>query len=62
VRLGRDSGGGGAVDLPNIQLPPRDREEAPSIELPKPSFPLQPPLPGTATPIVPPKKPGGGGF
>jgi len=59
-RLGRETAGGGSVDLPNIQLPPRDREEAPSIELPRPSFPLQPSLPGTLTPVTPPKKPGGG--
>ncbi len=59
-RLGRETAGGGSVDLPNIQLPPRDREDAPSIELPRPSFPLQPSLPGTLTPVVPPKKPGGG--
>jgi general secretion pathway protein D len=59
-RLGRDTGGGGSVDLPNIQLPPRDRDDQPSIELPRPSFPLQPSLPGTPTPVVPPKKPGGG--
>ncbi len=61
-RLGRETGGGGTVDLPNIQLPPRDREDVPSIELPRPSFPVQPSLPGTLTPVVPPKKPGGGGL
>ena len=60
-RLGRETGSGGNVELPNIQLPPpRDREDLPSIELPRPSFPLQPSLPGPAPP-VPPKKPGGGG-
>ena len=59
-RLGRETAGGGTVDLPNIQLPPRDREDVPSIELPRPSFPVQPSLPGTLTPVVPPKKPGGG--
>jgi len=66
-KLGRDSGGGGGdVALPNIQLPPRDREEllAPSpTALPGPPAtpfpqPLQGPLPGTT--IAPPKKPGGG--
>jgi general secretion pathway protein D len=59
-RLGRETGGGATVDLPNIQLPPRDREDVPSIELPSPSFPRQPSLPGTLPPVVPPKKPGGG--
>jgi general secretion pathway protein D len=59
-RLGRETAGGGSVDLPNIQLPPRDREDVPSIELPRPSFPTQPSLPGTLAPVVPPKKPGGG--
>ncbi len=67
-RLGRDSGtGGGGVELPNIQLPPRDRDEV--IALPSTTAPAQPalpfpqplqgPLPGNAAPI--PKKPGGGG-
>ncbi len=61
-RLGRDSvGGGGSPDLPDLQRPPRDRPEPPSIDLPLPSFPLQPGLPGTTTPVVPPKKPGGEG-
>ena len=69
-RLGRDSGaGGGAPELPAIQLPPRDRDDllsppapasvpgAPSLLFPQP---LQGgTLPGTATPA--PKKPGGGG-
>jgi general secretion pathway protein D len=66
-RLGRDSGSGGVADLPNIQLPPRDREGVlappptaapvpPAVPFPQP---LQGPLPGSASP--PPKKPGGGG-
>jgi general secretion pathway protein D len=60
-RMGRESGARGSPDLPNIQLPPRDRDDEPSIELPRPSFPqpLQPIVPGTATPGIPPKKPGG---
>jgi general secretion pathway protein D len=68
-RLGRDSGGGGLPDLPNIQLPPRDRDDllsppgpaaAPAVpNLPFPQ-PLQGPLPGA--PTAPPKKPGGGGL
>ena len=67
-KLGRDSGGGGGGDvaLPNIQLPPRDREDLlapPPAALPGPPStpfpqPLQGPLPGTTT--APPKKPGGG--
>ena len=60
-RLGRDPVGG-VVDLPNIQLPPRDRDDnppaAPPLAFPQP---LQSPLPGTITPVTPPKKPGGGG-
>jgi general secretion pathway protein D len=59
-RLGRETGGAANVELPNIQLPPRDRDDVPSIELPSPSFPLQPSLPGAVPPPVPPKKPGGG--
>jgi general secretion pathway protein D len=65
-RLGRDSGSGGAADLPNIQLPPRDRDgllapppsaapAQPAVPFPQP---LQGPLPGSVSP--PPKKPGGG--
>ena len=47
-RLGREAGGGGNVELPNIQRPPpRDPEIRPSIELRRPS-PLQPSLPGRA--------------
>ena len=65
-RLGRDSGSSGAVELPNIQLPPRDRDDflappptaAPAQPvLPFPQ-PLQGTLPGSVSP--PPKKPGGG--
>jgi general secretion pathway protein D len=64
-RLGRDAGGGGVTELPNIQLPPRDRDilappptAAPGQPvLPFPQ-PLQGPLPGSTSP--PPKKPGGG--
>jgi len=73
-KLGRDSGSGGGADtaLPNIQLPPRDREELlapPPTQLPGPPTvpfpqPLQGPLPGSVAPIPgttpPPKKPGGG--
>jgi general secretion pathway protein D len=66
-KLGRDSGSSGAVELPNIQLPPRDRDDflappptaapaQPALPFPQP---LQGPLPGSASP--PPKKPGGGG-
>lgn len=69
-RLGRDSGaGGGAPELPAIQLPPRDRDEllsppAPTATPSAPSLPFPQPLqggtlPGTQTPA--PKKPGGGG-
>jgi general secretion pathway protein D len=65
-RLGRDSGSGGVTELPNIQLPPRDRDDVlapppsaapvqPAVPFPQP---LQGPLPGSASP--PPKKPGGG--
>ncbi len=65
-RLGRDSGSGGVADLPNIQLPPRDRDgllapppsaapAQPAVPFPQP---LQGPLPGSVSP--PPKKPGGG--
>ena len=72
-RLGRD-GGTTAGELPGIQLPPRDRDEAgapPAGQmepkgpaLPKFPQPLQPP--GTAAPLKPGekppvKKPGGGG-
>ena len=62
-RLGRDTGGG-IAELPNIQLPPRDREEsapgaAPSRPIVPFPQPLQPPLPGSTAPATPPKKPGG---
>jgi general secretion pathway protein D len=56
-RLGRDSSGA-VVELPNIQLPPRDRDETPPAAPPGSAFPqpLQP-----SPPAVPPavKKPGG---
>jgi len=68
-RLGRDSGGGGAPELPAIQLPPRDRDDLLSPRAPTtpPGAPLLPfpqplqggTLPGAQTPA--PKKPGGGG-
>jgi general secretion pathway protein D len=68
-RLGRDSGSGGVAELPNIQLPPRDRNDLlappptaapaqPSVPFPQP---LQGTLPGTTSPVPVPKKPGGGG-
>lgn len=68
-RLGRDSGSGGVAELPNIQLPPRDRDDLlappptaapgqPSVPFPQP---LQGTLPGTKSPAPVPKKPGGGG-
>jgi general secretion pathway protein D len=68
-RLGRDSGSGGVAELPNIQLPPRDRDDLlappptaapgqPSVPFPQP---LQGTLPGTTSPVPVPKKPGGGG-
>ncbi len=62
-RLGRDPVGGGVVELPNIQLPPRDRDDNPQQPAPSLPFPqpLQPVLPGTIAPVAPPKKPGGGG-
>jgi general secretion pathway protein D len=63
LRLGREASGGGTVDLPSIQLPPRDPVDLqdPAVGT-KPAFPqpLQPQLPGTVTPVIPPKKPGGG--
>jgi general secretion pathway protein D len=56
-RLGRDSSGA-VVELPNIQLPPRDLDQTPPAAPPGSAFPqpLQP-----APPAVPPgvKKPGG---
>jgi general secretion pathway protein D len=60
VRLGRD-GGGGVLELPpSIQLPPRDRDDnqppVPPLAFPQP---LQPTLPGSVVPVIPPKKPGG---
>jgi general secretion pathway protein D len=62
MRLGRDASGVGAPDLPSIQRPPpRDPVERQEPSQPVPSFPqpLQPPLPGSLTPVIPPKKPGG---
>ena len=69
-RLGRDSGAGGASDLPSIQLPPRDRDELlappPTAAPAQPATPYPQPLiglPGTISPVpgnTPPKKPGGG--
>jgi len=69
-RLGRDSGGAGASDLPTIQLPPRDRDELlappPTAAPAQPASPYPQPLiglPGTISPVpgaAPPKKPGGG--
>lgn len=66
-RLGRDSGSGGVAELPNIQLPPRDRDDLlappPSLAPATPSLPFPQPLQGTlpGKPTAPPKKPGGGG-
>ena len=69
-RLGRDSGvGGGAPELPAIQLPPRDRDDllsppAPTTAPGAPSLPFPQPLQGGTLPGAPtaaPKKPGGGG-
>jgi general secretion pathway protein D len=73
-RLGRDTGAGAPMDLPAIQIPPRDKDEPvfPSPAAPPTQAdpagstfpqPLQGPLPGTALPITPPpaKKKGGGG-
>jgi general secretion pathway protein D len=60
-RLGRDSGS--VVDLPAIQLPPRDKDKddplanAPGTVTPPPA----PSFPQPLQPKVPPKKPGGGG-
>jgi len=72
-RLGRDSTGA-LVDLPNIQLPPRDRGDDSGLPIglqpgnAAPPFPQPLPggLPGTAIPLKPGekppvKKPGGGG-
>ncbi len=68
-RLGGDSTGAAPMgDMPsNIQLPPRDRVDAPAPERAVPAFPqpLQPVVPGvtkpaTAKPTAPVKKPGGG--
>jgi len=67
-RLGRDTGGGGAAELPSIQLPPRDRDDllsppSPTAAPAAPALPFPQPLQGTlpGAPTVPPKKPGGGG-
>jgi general secretion pathway protein D len=64
LRLGRDASGVGAPELPNLQRPPpRDPVEGQEPSKPVPSFPqpLQPALPGSLTPVIPPKKPGGRG-
>ena len=66
-KLGRDSGSSGAVELPNIQLPPRDRDDflapPPTAAPAQPALPFPQPLQGTLPGSVspPPKKPGGGG-
>ena len=75
-RLGRGAGGGGGaldqLNRPGIEKPPRDTPVGGIGEEPQPtapSFPqpLQPTVPGlqqppgTQVPIMPPKKPGGGG-
>ena len=59
-RLGRDSSSGAVVDLPSIQLPPRDKVDFPSADPANPTFP-QPLVGGVTPPKTPPKKPGGGG-
>lgn len=59
-RLGRDSSSGAVIDLPSIQLPPRDKIEFPEGAPTTPAFP-QPLVGGAAGPKTPPKKPGGGG-
>jgi general secretion pathway protein D len=66
-RLGRDTGGG-APELPSIQLPPRDRDDllsppSPTAAPAAPALPFPQPLQGTlpGAPTTPPKKPGGGG-
>jgi general secretion pathway protein D len=64
-RMGRDSGSGVAVgDLPNIQLPPRDRDDllpqSPAAPPPsQPALPFPQPLEGTPPGAPVPKKPGG---
>ena len=59
-RLGRDSSSGAVVDLPSIQLPPRDKVDFPAADPANPAFPQ--PLVGGVPPAKPPvKKPGGGG-
>jgi general secretion pathway protein D len=59
-RLGRDSSSGAVVDLPSIQLPPRDKVDFPATDPATPGFPQ--PLVGGVPPAKPPvKKPGGGG-
>lgn len=70
-KLGRDFGSGAPViEGPSFQMPPRDTSAVPDAEKPPtvtvPAVspfpqPLQPPLPGKPVPVVPPKKPGGGG-
>ncbi len=59
-RLGRDSSSGAIVDLPSIQLPPRDKVDVPDKDPNTPAFP-QPLVGGVTPPKTPPKKPGGGG-
>ncbi len=59
-RLGRDSSSGAIVDLPTIQLPPRDKVDFPDANPSAPAFP-QPLVGGVTPPKTPPKKPGGGG-
>jgi general secretion pathway protein D len=65
-KLGRDSGSSGVPELPNIQQPPRDRDDflapPPTAAPAQPVLPFPQPLggtlPGSTSP--PPKKPGGG--
>ena len=66
-RLARDYGGGGSrVELPQFQMPPRDEPLLPGMEKP-PSAPTVAPFPQPlqgilpGTPVILPKKPGGGG-
>ncbi|HJR60268.1 MAG TPA: secretin N-terminal domain-containing protein [Vicinamibacterales bacterium] len=68
-KLGRDSGGGVGIEVPQFPMPPRDEPILPGMEkppvppapaaMPFPQ-PLQGPLPGK--PVTLPKKPGGGGL
>ncbi len=59
-RLGRDGSSGAIVDMPSIQLPPRDKVDVPDKDPKAPAFP-QPLVGGVTPPKTPPKKPGGGG-